>query len=149
MAEYVGVKYILDLEACLDFAGAGANRKAALFAATKTHRIAITASVHDQLKMFDKELAEEFIAEGIELVEYDEKIYKATETLGQLLSTSSARLDRAATDKIPILATVHCAQNGSLPKCMLVTGDIGQHKSSMHVLCSELKISVINVIDAF
>lgn len=149
MGGYAGVKFVLDLEACLDFGSAGDNRKAALFEAAKTNRIAITSDVFKQLKVFDKALAKEFEDSDIEIVECDEVVYRAVENIAQLLATTSARLNRAANDKLPIIAVANCAQNGSVPKCAVVTGDPGTHSSSMRVLCTELKVTVIAVSNAF
>ena len=145
----MGVKFVLDLEACLDFGNAGQNRKAALFEAAKANRIAITSDVFKQLKLFDKDLADEFKASDIEIIDCDEVVYQRVEHIAQLLATTSARLNRAANEKLPIIAMANCAQNGSLPKCAVVTGDLGTHKSSMQVLCEELKITVITVANAF
>ncbi len=149
MGGYTGVKFVLDLEACLDFGSAGDNRKAALFEAAKSSRVAITTDVFKQLRQFNKELAEEFLASDIEVIDCDELIYQTVEHLAQLLTTTSARLNRAANEKLPIIAMANCAQNGSLPKCAIVTGDLGTHSSSMQVLCAELRITVIAVSSAF
>lgn len=149
MSDYEGIKFVLDLEACLDYAGAGQNRKAALFEAAESTRIAVTADVFRQLKALDKELAKEIKGSAIEIVECDENIFQTTENLAHLLAVTAARLDKAATEKLEILAVVSCAQNGSLPKCVLVTGDPGTHRSSMKVLCEALKITAVAVEAAF
>lgn len=149
MGSYEGVKYVLDLEACLDFASAGENRKAALFQAAADQGVAITVEVLKQLRIFNRDLADEFEQSPIRIVECDEKIYQAIETLAQLLAVSSAKLDDAANEKLPILAVVNCAQNGSLPKCVLVSGDPGHHRSSMRTLGAELRITIIPVSKAF
>lgn len=149
MGVYGGIKYVLDLEACLDFANAGENRKAALFQLAETDRVAVTTDVFKQLKIFNKDLAAEFENSAIEIVECDESVYQAAEILAQLLSVSPVKLDRAANEKLPILAVVNCAQNGSQPKCALVTGDFGDHRSSMKVLGNALMITVISVEKAF
>ncbi|MDW9493942.1 hypothetical protein GOC57_11635 [Sinorhizobium meliloti] len=140
---------MLDLEACLDYAGAGQNRKAALFEAAETNRIAVTADVFRQLKALDGNLAKEFKNSAIEIIECDEKVFQATENLALLLAVTAAKLDSAATEKLQLLAVVTCAQNGSLPKCVLVTGDPGAHRSSMKVLCEALKITALSVEAAF
>lgn len=149
MSGYEGIKYVLDLEACLDYAGAGQNRKAALFEAAETNRIAVTADVFRQLKALDGNLAKEFKNSAIEIIECDEKVFQATENLALLLAVTAAKLDSAATEKLQLLAVVTCAQNGSLPKCVLVTGDPGAHRSSMKVLCEALKITALSVEAAF
>lgn len=149
MKGYEGIKFVLDLEACLDFGNAGQNRKLALFKAAEVERVAITSEVYRQLKIFDSALAKEFENSSIEIVEYNEVIYRTTETLAKLLIINSNKLDNAASEKLPILAVVNCAQNGTDPKCALVTGDVGKHRSSMSVLCQSLKITAIPVGIAF
>jgi len=149
VGDYVGVKYVLDLEACLEIGGAGDNRKAALFEAAKETRIAITSDVFKQIRHFDKNLADEFENSDIEIIDCDEAIYQTVENLAALLATTTARLNRAANEKLPIIAMANRAQNGSLPKCAIVTGDLGTHKSSMTVLCTELRITVIAAGSAF
>lgn len=98
MGVYGGIKYVLDLEACLDFANAGENRKAALFQLAETDRVAVTTDVFKQLKIFNKDLAAEFENSAIEIVECDESVYQAAEILAQLLSVSPVKLDRAANE---------------------------------------------------
>ncbi|RVO95013.1 hypothetical protein [Sinorhizobium meliloti] len=149
MSDYEGVKYVLDLEACYDLASAGQNRKAAFFDFAETNRVAITGDVFRQLKHLDKDLANEIKSSSVEIVECDQVIFQRTENLAQLLAVSAARLDKAATEKIQILAVVSCAQNGSLPKCVLVTGDPGAHRSSMKALGTALKITVVSVDKVF
>lgn len=149
MTAYGGVKFVLDLEACLEFQGAGANRKASLFGVANSAGVAITDHVFRELKGFDTDLAEEFVANGVKVVECDETIYRRIETLMALLAVSEARIDAAASDKLIQLSLVNCAQNGTLPKCKLVTGDYGKHKSSMAVIGKALDIEVVFVNQEF
>lgn len=145
MNAYDGIKYVLDLEACLDFQGAGANRKAALFGTAKAAGVAITDQVFRELRKFDADLAKEFADNDIKVIDCDEHIFKKVETLTSLIAISSARIDDAANEKLIQLSLVNCAQNGTLPKCKLVTGDHGRHKSSMRVLGEALGIEVAYV----
>ena len=149
MFQYGGIKYVLDLEACLDFSAAGANRVNALFQAAITERIAVTKDVFKEVKTFDLDFAKAIEQSAIEIVECDDLIYSTTENLAALLCNGTYDLNEAAHDKLPILAVVACAQNGTTPKCVLVTGDLGSHSSSMQVLCSQLMITAIPVSEAF
>ncbi|RYE42048.1 MAG: hypothetical protein EOP24_34350 [Hyphomicrobiales bacterium] len=149
MAAYVGVKYVLDLEACLDYGASGANRQKALFEAAKTNRIAVTSDVLKQVKRFDAALALAITKSDIEVIECDDAVYETVEKLAQLLALTSANLDEAAAEKLVVLAVVSCSQNGAHPKCVLVTNDLGKHKSSMKTLCAGLKMDHIASKDAF
>jgi hypothetical protein len=146
---YVGVKYVLDLEACLDYAASGANRQNALFEAAKTNRIAVTSDVLKQVKHFDAALAAAIKASEIEIIDCDDAVYQTVEQLAQLAALTSANLDEAAAEKLVVLAVVSCSQNGALPKCVLVTNDLGKHRSSMKTLCAELGIVYVPSKDAF
>lgn len=149
MGAYVGVKFYLDLEACLDYGGAGANRQKALFEAAKTNRIAITAEVMKQVRKFDSSWADAIKNSQIEIIDCDTAIYERVEKLAQLAALTSASLDEAAAEKLVILAAVSCSQNDAAPKCVLVTNDLGRHRSSMKVLCSALGIDFVPSNDAF
>lgn len=149
MGAYVGVKFVLDLEACLDYGGSGANRQKALFEAAKTTRIAVTVEVLKQVKKFDSAMAIAIKNSEIEIIECDDAIYDRVEQLAQLAALTSASLDEAAAEKLVVLAAVSCSQNGAAPKCVLVTNDLGKHKSSMKVLCDALGIEFVPSKDAF
>lgn len=149
MGEFEGIKHILDLEACMDFENAGSNRKKGLFESAKETRTAITRDTFKKLKKFSKPLADEFENSDIEIVDLDETVYSRVEALAQLISTTSAELDAAANEKLQIIALANCAQNGSLPKCAIITGDVGKHGSSMKVLCASIKVTAIEVSSAF
>lgn len=142
---YSGIKFVMDLEACLFYSDAGGNLKASLFERAKQERIAVTKEVFDQVRGFDKDLADEIKASAIEIVELDSDIYIAAGALNEIYMTSGHRLNAAANEKVPVIALVHCAQNGSKPPCHLVSNDTGTHSSSMRSLCAALSIPFLEV----
>lgn len=142
---YSGINFVLDLEACLYFSEAGGNLKAALFQRAKVERIAVPKEVFDQVRIFDKSLADEISESDIEIVELDSDVYVAACALNEIFMTSGHRLNAAANEKVPVIALVHCAQNGAKPPCHLVSGDNGLHSSSMRSLCAALKVPFTEV----
>lgn len=148
MAGWSGVKSVLDFEACLRFSGAGDNYKAMLYDRAKNERVAITREVFDQIRIMDSELAKEIWESEIEILDPDDGVFSAAEGMTVILSTK-IRLNRVANDKIPVIASVQRAQNGSKPNCIIITGDEGTHSSSMRSLCDELGIQYLSVEDAF
>jgi predicted ATP-dependent Lon-type protease len=149
VGDYEGISHVLDLEACLDYGASGQNRQKSLFEAAKTHRIVVTSDVFKQVRHLDAEWAKSMQEAGIEIIDCDELVYQTVEHLAQLLALTSASLDKAAQEKLVVLALVCCSQNGALPKCLLVTNDLGAHKSSMKVLCAALKMEWVAAKDAF
>lgn len=145
MTSYKGLDYVFDLEACMKLSSAGHNHKIHVFERAKESRIAITREVFKQVQNFDKELAEEIKASDFEIIDCDDTVYEAAQTYTDLLTTYNISISRATDDKIPIIALVHCAKNGKVPSCSLVTGDNSQHESSMANLCSLLKISISSI----
>lgn len=150
MTAYVGVKFVLDLEACLFFATCNKSKKAALYKTASAQRVATISDVFVQLQSLNKVFAQEFKKAGIEILDCDEAVYQRTEALSALLlASSNAPLGRVEQDKLVLIALVSCAQNGQLPKCVLVTGDPGTHRASMNSLCNGLKMSALQVESAF
>ncbi|MCO7736452.1 hypothetical protein NJB95_07485 [Brucella intermedia] len=137
MTEWVGIKFVLDLDACFYLSGAGNNLKGAVFARAKQDRTAVTSEVFKKVKQLDPDLAAEMLASGIEVVDLDQKIYDIAENITKFLSVSIT-LQKVANEKIPVMALVHGAQNGVKPPCTLVTADYGQHSSSMPSLCEKM-----------
>jgi hypothetical protein len=64
------------------------------------------------------------------------------------IGASGYSLNAVANDKIPVIALVHCAQNGKIPPCQLVTGDFGDLSSSMKTMCAALKIPFKDITDS-
>ncbi|ESX88275.1 hypothetical protein [Mesorhizobium sp. LNJC403B00] len=150
MAVYLGVKFVLDLEACLYFASCKKVQKTALYKKASAERVATITEVFFQLQQINKVFAAELKKSGIEILDCDEAVYLRTEALSALLlASSNAPLGRVEQDKLVLIALVSCAQNGQLPKCVLVTGDPGTHRASMNSLCNALQMNAIQVDGAF
>lgn len=137
---YEGIVYVFDLEACLYFSDAGGNLKATLFQKAKENRIVITREIFKKVKIFDRDLAQEIEKSDIEILDLDTDVYTAASAITEIFVASGYALNAVANDKIPLIALVHCAQNGKIPPCQLVTGDIGSHSSSMKSMCQTLNI---------
>ncbi|CAN7353753.1 hypothetical protein LJR234_002149 [Mesorhizobium amorphae] len=139
------IRFVLDLEACLYHSNAGGNLKANLFLRAQDERVVISKEVFDQVKDFDKDLADEIIASEIEVLEIDGNVYAAAVSLTELILALGHPMNAAANEKMPQIALVHCAQNGTMPKCTMVSGDTGTHASSMKSLCETIGIPFIDV----
>lgn len=142
-----GVIYVLDLEACLFYSDAGDNLKIDLFERSKEARIVVTKETLKQVKSFDSDLAKEIESSEIEIVELDNNVHEAASALTDILILSGYKLNSVANEKIPVIALVHCAQNGQSPPCHLVTGDHGSHTSSMKPMCTALGIPIRDITD--
>lgn len=144
---YEGIIYVFDLEACLYFSDAGGNLKATLFQKAKENRIVITREVFKKVKAFDDDLAKEIEKSDIEILDLETDVYTAATAITEIFIASGYTLNAVANDKIPVIALVHCAQNGKVPPCQLVTGDFGSHSSSMKSMCATLKIPFKDITD--
>lgn len=142
-----GIIYVFDLDACLYFSEAGGNLKATLFQRAKEIRIVITKETFKQVRALDGDLAKEIEKSSIEIIDLDTQVYQAASALTEIFLTSGYALNAVANDKIPVIALVHCAQNGKVPPCHLVTGDFGNHASSMKAMCAALNIPFKDVTD--
>lgn len=140
-----GIDYVFDLEACLYFSQSGGNLKSVLFQRATEKKIVVTREVFKQVREFDGDLAKEIEASPIAILELDTDVYKAAGALNDIFLATGHPLNAAANEKMPVIALVHCAQNGKVPSCQMVTGDIGPHASSMSSLCGALGIPIIDV----
>lgn len=143
---YVGLHYVLDLEACLYFEKAGNNLQTSLFEKAEERRIAISKEVFKQVKDLNNDFANKIVDSSIEIIEYDDLVYQSTEQFTVLLTTlSRSSRNKVVSEKIQVIALVQCAQNGKKPPCMIVTGDNRTHGSSMTSLCDELGVPFIEI----
>jgi hypothetical protein len=142
---YVGLDYVFDLEACIKLGLAGNNLSNHVFEISKVKRIGVSREVFKQLKKFDKVTAEKIKDSSFEIIDCDERVYEAAETYADLLAAAGVGINDAVNDKVPTIALTHCAKNGKIPCCLLVTGDDGHHSASMNSLCATLKVGTVSL----